>query len=105
MHFDQVYAQSLYGTVVLDGDSWLVYWLDRALRHGLRIERHGYWGTARELSHQDTVVVIHALQSVLTSIGKGTLKYILMQKFIVQEKILIKQFYISFRSSMALPHS
>ncbi|XP_011631168.1 pleckstrin homology domain-containing family M member 2 [Pogonomyrmex barbatus] len=66
-----VYAQSLYGTVVLDGDSWLVYWLDRALRHGLRIERHGYWGTARELSHQDTVVVIHALQSVLTSIGKG----------------------------------
>lgn len=69
----QVYAQSLYGTVVLDGDSWLVYWLDRALRHGLRVERHGYWGTARELSHQDTVVVIHALQSVLTSIGKGTL--------------------------------
>ncbi|KAG5323179.1 PKHM2 protein, partial [Pseudoatta argentina] len=66
-----VYAQSLYGTVVLDGDSWLVYWLDRALRHGLRVERHGYWGTARELSHQDTVVVIHALQSVLTSIGKG----------------------------------
>ncbi|KAK9294052.1 hypothetical protein QLX08_011192 [Tetragonisca angustula] len=66
-----VYAQSLYGTVVLDGDSWLVYWLDRALRHGLRTERHGYWGTARELSHQDTVVVIHALQSVLTSIGKG----------------------------------
>ncbi|XP_012288630.1 pleckstrin homology domain-containing family M member 2 [Orussus abietinus] len=66
-----VYAQSLHGTVVLDGDSWLVYWLDRALRHGLRIERHGYWGTARELSHQDTVVVIHALQSVLTSIGKG----------------------------------
>ncbi|XP_076663253.1 pleckstrin homology domain-containing protein pruning defect 1 isoform X2 [Andrena cerasifolii] len=66
-----VFAQSLYGTVVLDGDSWLVYWLDRALRHGLRIERHGYWGTARELSHQDTVVVIHALQSVLTSIGKG----------------------------------
>lgn len=70
---EQVYAQSLYGTVVLDGDSWLVYWLDRALRHGLRIERHGYWGTARELSHQDTVVVIHALQSVLTSIGKGML--------------------------------
>ncbi|XP_076619070.1 pleckstrin homology domain-containing protein pruning defect 1 [Colletes latitarsis] len=66
-----VYAQSLYGTVVLDGDSWLVYWLDRALRHGLRVERHGYWGTARELSHHDTVVVIHALQSVLTSIGKG----------------------------------
>ncbi|XP_012541107.2 pleckstrin homology domain-containing family M member 2 [Monomorium pharaonis] len=66
-----VYAQSLYGTVVLDGDSWLVYWLDRALRHGLRVERHGYWGTARELSHQDTIVVIHALQSVLTSIGKG----------------------------------
>ncbi|XP_043283089.1 pleckstrin homology domain-containing family M member 2 [Venturia canescens] len=66
-----VYAQSLHGTVVLDGDSWLVYWLDRALRHGLRVERHGYWGTARELSHQDTVVVIHALQSVLTSIGKG----------------------------------
>ncbi|XP_020280133.1 pleckstrin homology domain-containing family M member 2 [Pseudomyrmex gracilis] len=66
-----VYAQSLYGTVVLDGDSWLVYWLDRTLRHGLRVERHGYWGTARELSHQDTVVVIHALQSVLTSIGKG----------------------------------
>ncbi|CAL7952396.1 unnamed protein product [Xylocopa violacea] len=66
-----VYAQSLYGTVALDGDSWLVYWLDRALRHGLRVERHGYWGTARELSHQDTVVVIHALQSVLTSIGKG----------------------------------
>ncbi|XP_043488896.1 pleckstrin homology domain-containing family M member 2 [Polistes fuscatus] len=66
-----VYAQSLYGTVVLDGDSWLVYWLDRALRHGLRTERHGYWGTARELSHQDTVVVIHALQNVLTSIGKG----------------------------------
>lgn len=57
--------------MVLDGDSWLVYWLDRALRHGLRVERHGYWGTARELSHQDTVVVIHALQSVLTSIGKG----------------------------------
>ncbi|XP_034945918.1 uncharacterized protein prd1 isoform X1 [Chelonus insularis] len=25
----------------------------------------------RELSHQDTIVVIHALQSVLTSIGKG----------------------------------
>lgn len=70
---EQVYAQSLYGTVVLDGDSWLVYWLDRALRHGLRVERHGYWGTARELSHQDTVVVIHALQSVLTSIGKGML--------------------------------
>ncbi|XP_067213080.1 pleckstrin homology domain-containing family M member 2 isoform X2 [Linepithema humile] len=68
---NHVYAQSLYGTVVLDGDSWLVYWLDRALRHGLRVERHGYWGTARELSHQDTVVVIHALQSVLTSIGKG----------------------------------
>ncbi|XP_043483128.1 pleckstrin homology domain-containing family M member 2 isoform X1 [Leptopilina heterotoma] len=66
-----VYAQSLHGSVVLDGDSWLVYWLDRALRHGLRIERHGYWGTARELSHQDTVVVIHALQNVLTSIGKG----------------------------------
>ncbi|XP_066593386.1 pleckstrin homology domain-containing family M member 2 [Prorops nasuta] len=66
-----IYAQSLYGTVVLDGDSWLVYWLDRVLRHGLRIERHGYWGTARELSHQDTVVVIHALQNVLTSIGKG----------------------------------
>ncbi|XP_076278593.1 pleckstrin homology domain-containing protein pruning defect 1 [Lasioglossum baleicum] len=66
-----VYAQSIYRTVVLDGDSWLVYWLDRALRHGLRIERHGYWGTARELSHQDTVVVIHALQGVLTSIGKG----------------------------------
>ncbi|XP_023246798.1 uncharacterized protein LOC106637564 isoform X2 [Copidosoma floridanum] len=66
-----VYAQSLHGTVVLDGDSRLVYWLDRALRHGLRIERHGYWGTARELSHQDTVVVIHALQNVLTSIGKG----------------------------------
>ncbi|OXU18099.1 hypothetical protein TSAR_007610 [Trichomalopsis sarcophagae] len=66
-----IYAQSLHGTVVLDGDSWLVYWLDRALRHGLRIERHGYWGTARELSHQDTVVVIHALQNVLTSIGKG----------------------------------
>ncbi|XP_058801493.1 pleckstrin homology domain-containing family M member 2 isoform X2 [Phymastichus coffea] len=66
-----VYIQSLHGTVVLDGDSWLVYWLDRALRHGLRIERHGYWGTARELSHQDTVVVIHALQNVLTSIGKG----------------------------------
>lgn len=71
MCLEQVYAQSLYGTVVLDGDSWLVYWLDRALRHGLRVERHGYWGTARELSHQDTVVVIHALQSVLTSIGKG----------------------------------
>jgi len=70
-YVEQVYAQSLYGTVVLDGDSWLVYWLDRALRHGLRVERHGYWGTARELSHQDTVVVIHALQSVLTSIGKG----------------------------------
>lgn len=68
---NQVYAQSLHGSVVLDGDSWLVYWLDRALRHGLRIERHGYWGTARELSHQDTVVVIHALQNVLTSIGKG----------------------------------
>ncbi|XP_024946922.1 uncharacterized protein LOC107273813 isoform X2 [Cephus cinctus] len=66
-----VFAQSLHGTVVLDGDSWLVYWLDRALRHGLRVERHGYWGTARELSHQDTIVVIHALQSVLTSIGKG----------------------------------
>lgn len=61
--------------MVLDGDSWLVYWLDRALRHGLRVERHGYWGTARELSHQDTVVVIHALQSVLTSIGKGMLQY------------------------------
>lgn len=73
----QVYAQSLYGTVVLDGDSWLVYWLDRALRHGLRVERHGYWGTARELSHQDTVVVIHALQSVLTSIGKGMLRYLI----------------------------
>lgn len=72
--FEQVYAQSLYGTVVLDGDSWLVYWLDRALRHGLRVERHGYWGTARELSHQDTVVVIHALQSVLTSIGKGMVR-------------------------------
>ena len=68
-----MYAQSLHGSVVLDGDSWLVYWLDRALRHGLRIERHGYWGTARELSHQDTVVVIHALQNVLTSIGKGIL--------------------------------
>ncbi|XP_011306068.1 pleckstrin homology domain-containing family M member 2 [Fopius arisanus] len=66
-----VYAQSLHGSVVLDGDSWLVYWLDRALRHGLRVERHGYWGTVRELSHQDTIVVIHALQSVLTSIGKG----------------------------------
>ncbi|XP_011495840.1 PREDICTED: pleckstrin homology domain-containing family M member 2 [Ceratosolen solmsi marchali] len=66
-----VYAQSLHGSVVLDGDSWLVYWLDRALRHGLRIERYGYWGTARELSHQDTIVVIHALQNVLTSIGKG----------------------------------
>lgn len=72
---EQVYAQSLYGTVVLDGDSWLVYWLDRALRHGLRVERHGYWGTARELSHQDTVVVIHALQSVLTSIGKGMISH------------------------------
>lgn len=67
----QVYAQSLYGTVVLDGDSWLVYWLDRALRHGLRVEKHGYWGMVRELSHHDTIVVIHALQSVLTSIGKG----------------------------------
>lgn len=67
----QVYAQSLHGTVVLDGDCWLIYWLDRALRHGLRVERHGYWGTIRELSHQDTIVVIHALQSVLTSIGKG----------------------------------
>ncbi|KAK0166773.1 hypothetical protein PV327_004259 [Microctonus hyperodae] len=66
-----VYAQSLHGTVVLDGDCWLIYWLDRALRHGLRVERHGYWGTIRELSHQDTIVVIHALQSVLTSIGKG----------------------------------
>ncbi|KAF7994838.1 hypothetical protein HCN44_004310 [Aphidius gifuensis] len=66
-----IYAQSLHGSVVLDGDSWLVYWLDRALRHGLRVERHGYWGTVRELSHQDTIVVIHALQSVLTSIGKG----------------------------------
>ncbi|KAJ8687505.1 hypothetical protein QAD02_023299 [Eretmocerus hayati] len=66
-----VYIQSLHGSVVLDGDSWLVYWLDRALRHGLRIERHGYWGTARELSHQDTIVVIHALQNILTSIGKG----------------------------------
>lgn len=73
IYIKQVYAQSLYGTVVLDGDSWLVYWLDRTLRHGLRVERHGYWGTARELSHQDTVVVIHALQSVLTSIGKGML--------------------------------
>lgn len=61
----------MHGSVVLDGDSWLVYWLDRALRHGLRVERHGYWGTIRELSHQDTIVVIHALQSVLTSIGKG----------------------------------
>ncbi|XP_014226949.2 pleckstrin homology domain-containing family M member 2 [Trichogramma pretiosum] len=66
-----IYIQSLHGSVVLDGDSWLVYWLDRALRHGLRVERHGYWGTVRELSHQDTVVVIHALQNVLTSIGKG----------------------------------
>ncbi|KAF7997457.1 hypothetical protein HCN44_006028 [Aphidius gifuensis] len=46
-----IYAQSLHGSVVLDGDSWLVYWLDRALRHGLRVERHGYWGTVRELSH------------------------------------------------------
>ena len=66
-----MYVQSLYGNVVLDGDSWLVYWLDRALRHGLRVERYGYWGTAREVSHQDTIVVIHALQNVLTSIGKG----------------------------------
>ncbi|KAH0549862.1 uncharacterized protein LOC123261517 [Cotesia glomerata] len=66
-----VYAQSLHGTVVLDGDSWLVYWLDRALRHGLRVEKHGYWGMVRELSHHDTIVVIHALKSVLTSIGKG----------------------------------